>query len=78
MRVEADTSDEKIASKIKRSQMQQIPWMLVVGGQEEAAETATLRLLDGSQTPGLKLHDLVARASKECNPQAQDCTDCAC
>lgn len=78
MRVEADVSDEKIASKIKRSQMQQIPWMLVVGGQEETAQTATLRLLDGSQTPGLTLHDLVARASKECNPNAQDCTDCAC
>jgi threonyl-tRNA synthetase len=63
IRVEVDTSDEKISAKIKKAQLQYIPWMLVVGAQEETAQTATLRTLDGAQFPGLNADDLINKAS---------------
>lgn len=79
IRVECDSSDEKISAKIKKCQLQYVPWMLVVGGQEETAGTATLRLLDGSQTPGLTRDDLIERAINETNPnQEEHHGDCAC
>ena len=80
LRVEHDTSDEKISSKIKRAQMQQVPWMLVVGGQEETAGTATLRRRDGTQEAGLTVHQLLQRAQQELSPgETAECeNDCAC
>jgi threonyl-tRNA synthetase len=83
IRAECDSSDEKISAKIKRAQMQYVPWMLVVGAQEEAAGTATLRLLDGSQTPGITPQELLQRFCDEMNPtdssaQESCASDCAC
>ncbi len=62
LRIEHDNSDEKISAKIKRSQLQYVPWMLIVGAQEEAAGTVTLRHLDGTQEPGLTPNQLLQRA----------------
>ena len=83
IRAECDSSDEKISAKIKKAQMQYVPWMLVVGAQEEAAGTATLRLLDGSQIPGITPQELLQRFCDEMNPtdsSAQESCDldCAC
>jgi len=63
MRCEVDASDEKISAKIKKAQLQYVPWMLVVGGQEETNQTATLRTLDGAQIPGLSSDDLIQKAA---------------
>ncbi|MBM3894778.1 threonine--tRNA ligase, partial [Candidatus Dependentiae bacterium] len=64
IRAEIDSSDEKISAKIKKAQMQYVPWMLVVGGQEETSQTVTLRTLDGAQTPGLTVDQLIHKANQ--------------
>lgn len=63
MRVELDDSTDPLAGKIKSAQLERIPWMLVIGKKEAAAQTITLRLADGKQEFGLTIDQLIARAA---------------
>jgi threonyl-tRNA synthetase len=63
--IEIDDSDEKISAKIKRAQLDLIPWMLVVGGKEAEAGTVTLRHPNGKQEFGLSVDEMVERGEKE-------------
>ena len=63
--IEVDDSDEKISAKIKRAQLDLIPWMLVVGGKEAEAGTVTLRHPNGKQEFGLSVDEMVERGEKE-------------
>jgi threonyl-tRNA synthetase len=65
IRVEVDTTSDQISSKIKRAQLERVPWMLVIGKKEVENKTITLRDLDGKQEFGLKLEDIIARAKNE-------------
>jgi len=65
IRVEIDESSDPISGKIKRAQTERIPWMLVLGKQEVANNTVTLRYRDGKQEPGLSLTTLLAKAVEE-------------
>ncbi|MBY0353444.1 threonine--tRNA ligase [Candidatus Babeliales bacterium] len=62
LRVEIDTSGDKISAQIRRAQMDKVPWMLVLGKKEEEQKTVTLRLADGQQQGDLTVHDLCAKA----------------
>ncbi len=43
LRVEVDDSNEKLGYKIRQAQLQQIPYMLIVGADEVAAKTLSVR-----------------------------------
>ena len=58
VRVTVDHTSDKINAKIKRAQLMQIPWMLVLGDKEREQQTVALRQLDGSQQFGVKLEVL--------------------
>jgi len=66
IRVELDSSGDQISAQIRNAQVQQIPWMLVIGKKEQEAGTVTLRHLDGKQEFGIKVDALLERA-KELN-----------
>ena len=53
-RVEADLSDNRMGAKIRTAQGQKVPYMVIVGAQEEAAGTLSLRDRSGKQTAGLE------------------------
>jgi threonyl-tRNA synthetase len=65
IRAEVDTSRERMGAKIRQAQLQKIPYMLVVGAQEEAAGTVSVRLRDGSDLGGRPLDELIARMRDE-------------
>ena len=48
IRVEVDDRSERMNAKIRHAQLQKVPYMLVVGDKEAEAETASVRLRDGS------------------------------
>ena len=48
IRVEVDDRSERMNAKIRHAQLQKVPFMLVVGDKEAEADTASLRLRDGS------------------------------
>ncbi len=63
-RVIMDESANPISGKIKAAQLQQIPWMLVVGAKELENKTITLRHRDGKQEFGISFDDLLKKAEK--------------
>lgn len=63
IRIEVDESSDPLSAQIKASQLQKIPWMLVIGGKEMSTNTVTLRHRDGKQEQGLtfaQLRDKIA------------------
>jgi threonyl-tRNA synthetase len=50
LRVEVDRSNDKLGAKIRNAQLQKIPYMLILGEQEVAAQTANLRRRTGEQS----------------------------
>lgn len=64
IRVEMDHSGDQIGAKIRKAQMDKIPWMVVVGGKEAESNTLTLRKNDGTQEPGLTIEALIEKAKE--------------
>jgi threonyl-tRNA synthetase len=60
VRARSDAAAERMNAKIRSAQLMKVPYMLVVGDQEAAAGTISLRKRDGSRQDGLPLADFVA------------------
>jgi threonyl-tRNA synthetase len=58
-------SNDKLGAKIRRAQLEKIPYMLVVGDKEVAAGTVAARLRDGTQLPPMTVEALADRLSEE-------------
>lgn len=56
-----DESSDPLSGKIKTAQLQHIPWMLIVGKQEVANNTVTIRHRDGTQESNVSLSQLVEK-----------------
>ncbi len=65
IRVEMDETSDQISSKIKRAQLEQVPWMIVLGKKEVENGTVTLRYLDGKQEFGLTIEQVFEKAKNE-------------
>ena len=69
MRADLDLSNDKLGAKIRRAQLEKIPYMLVVGDKEVAAGTVAPRLRDGTQLPPMTVDALcrsLVRRSQNC------------
>ncbi|HOX26322.1 MAG TPA: threonine--tRNA ligase [Candidatus Krumholzibacteria bacterium] len=58
LRVEADVREEKIGFKIREAETMRVPFMLVVGGQEQAAGTLAVRQRHTEQRRVVPVEDL--------------------
>jgi len=65
IRARMDKTSDPIAGKIKKAQIKQIPWMIIIGAKEESNKTVTLRYRDGSQKSGLSIDQLMQHANHE-------------
>jgi threonyl-tRNA synthetase len=63
IRVEVDTSDERMQKKIRTAQQQKIPFMVIAGDQDIDAGTVSFRYRDGSQRNGVPLAEAVAHVA---------------
>ena len=68
LRVEADVTADKLGAKIRRAQMEKIPYMLVVGEKDMAARVVSPRSRDGGQQPAAPLEEFAARLRAEAKP----------
>ncbi len=64
VRVHADLGSERMGAKIRAAQLMKVPYMIIVGGQEAAAETLSVRYRDGEQRNDLPVGEFVAHVSK--------------
>ncbi len=68
LRVEVDTSSDKLGAKIRRAQLSKIPYMLVVGEKDMAAQVVSPRTRGGEQLPATGVGELACRLAKEASP----------
>jgi threonyl-tRNA synthetase len=68
LRVEADVSSDKLGAKIRRAQMNKIPYMLVVGEKDMAAKVVSPRLRNGEQLPAMAVEELACKLAQEAMP----------
>ena len=67
LRAEADVGADKLGAKIRRAQLEKIPYMLVVGEKDMAARVVSPRTREGQQLPAVTPED----------PGRAACTGCA-
>ena len=60
IRAEVDTGDDRMQKKIRTAQRQKIPFMLIAGDDDVAADAVSFRYRDGSQKNGVPVADAVA------------------
>ncbi len=65
LRAEVDARAERMQAKIRDAQLQQAPYMLVVGDREAEAEAAAVRLRSGEDLGAMKMDELIARMRAE-------------
>jgi threonyl-tRNA synthetase len=59
IRVDVDTSDDRMQKKIRTAQRQKIPYMLIAGDEDVAAGAVSFRYRDGTQKNGVAISDAV-------------------
>jgi len=65
LRVELDERHEKIGYKIREAQLQQVPYMLVVGDREAAGRTVSVRTRRGGDQGSSPVAGFLAKAADE-------------
>jgi len=65
LRVESDVSADKLGAKIRRAQLEKIPYMVVVGEKDMAARVVSPRTREGTQQPATPLDDFAVRLAQE-------------
>jgi threonyl-tRNA synthetase len=65
VRVDIDDSTERMQKKIRNAQLEQIPYMLVIGDKEAEAGKVALRLRSGKDLGALSVDEVVARIAQE-------------
>lgn len=65
LRVEADLSADKLGAKIRRAQLEKVPYMVVVGEKDAAAGVVSPRTREGAQLPATPLDDFARRLAQE-------------
>jgi threonyl-tRNA synthetase len=65
LRAECDGRSEKIGLKIREATLEKVPYLLVVGDQEVAKRTASVRRGDGANLGAMGLDDFLALAKRE-------------
>jgi threonyl-tRNA synthetase len=60
IRAEADLSTDRMNAKIRKAQMEKIPYMLVIGDREIEADQVNLRQRDGQQPGAMDVDDFIA------------------
>ncbi len=65
LRAEVDEGAERMNAKIRKAQLQKVPYMLVVGDREQAQGAVSVRQRSGQDLGAMDLSDFAARAKAE-------------
>jgi threonyl-tRNA synthetase len=60
VRVDIDTSDDRMQKKIRNAQKQKVPFMLLAGDDDVSKDAVSFRYRDGSQKNGVPVDDAIA------------------
>ncbi len=60
IRIELDSSDDRMQKKIRNAQMQKVPYMLIAGEEDQVAGKVSIRYRNGEQKNSISIHDAIA------------------
>ena len=60
VRVEVDAGDDRMGKKIRHAEQQKVPFILIAGGEDEAAGAVSFRYRDRTQKNGVRVDEAVA------------------
>jgi threonyl-tRNA synthetase len=72
LRVEVDERSERMNAKVRDAQLQKIPYMLVVGDKEAAANAVSLRLRTNENIGSVPLEEFIAVAARRDRERSQE------
>jgi threonyl-tRNA synthetase len=65
IRVEVDTSDDRMQKKIRNAQKQKVPFMLIAGAEDIEKGAVSFRFRDGTQDNGIPVAEAIERIATE-------------
>jgi threonyl-tRNA synthetase len=71
VRVEVDTSDDRMQKKIRTAQKSKVPFMLIVGDEDVAEGAVSFRYRDGTQKNGVSIGDAITEIVDSITSRAQ-------
>jgi threonyl-tRNA synthetase len=71
IRVDADTSDDRMQKKIRNAQLEKIPFMMIAGEEDQNAGSVSFRYRDGEQRNGIPIDEAIAEVMKVVTERAQ-------
>ncbi len=71
IRVEVDATDDRMQKKIRNAQRSKVPFMLIAGADDVAAEAVSFRYRDGTQKNGVPIQDAVTEIVEAVRTRAQ-------
>ena len=63
VRVEVDTSDDRMQKKIRNAQLQKIPFMVIAGDEDVQRWAVSFRYRDGHQDNGVPVDEAIERVA---------------
>ena len=72
IRVELDSSNEKIGYKIRKAQLEKVPYMLVIGGKEAEADLVAVRSRKVGDIGQMKIEDFITKIQEEIETKSID------
>jgi threonyl-tRNA synthetase len=64
LRVEVDESDERMQKKIAKAQTQKVPYMLIAGPRDVAAEALSIRYRNGVERRGVPIGEAIEEIAR--------------
>lgn len=64
LRVDVDSSSDRMQKKIRNAQKQKVPFMIIAGDEDMAAGAVSFRYRDGSQENGIPVDEAIAKIAK--------------
>ncbi|MDT0164817.1 threonine--tRNA ligase [Actinotalea sp. AC32] len=71
VRAEVDLSDDRFGKKIRTASTQKVPFVLIAGGEDVAADAVSFRYRDGRQDNGVPVDEAVRRIVEAVRTRAQ-------
>ncbi|HEY8111907.1 MAG TPA: threonine--tRNA ligase [Actinomycetes bacterium] len=71
VRMDVDTSADRMQKKIRNAQKQKVPYMLLAGDDDIAADAVSFRYRDGSQRNGVPIDEAISEITKAIEDRVQ-------
>lgn len=71
IRVDVDTSDDRMQKKIRNAQIEKVPFMMIAGEEDQNRNSVSFRYRNGEQRNGIPIEEAIAEVLKAVTERTQ-------